>query len=121
MAHLDFEKVLGPSKVKLDSASLETFGKDWTTYFDIQASAVFFPESTEDVQKLVQWARKNKCALVPSGGRTGLSGGACATQNEAIVSFDKMNRIKEFSPVDQTVVCEAGVITEELQRFASSK
>ena len=67
------------------------------------------------------WARSHKVALVPSGGRTGLSGAACATQNEVVVSFEKMNQIKNFNAIDQTVVCEAGVITEELQNFALSK
>jgi FAD/FMN-containing dehydrogenase len=118
---MNYESVLGPDKVRLDSASLQHYGKDWTTYFDINAQAVFFPESTEDVVSLVLWARQNKVALVPSGGRTGLSGAACATKGEVVVSFEKMNKIKDFNPVDQTVVCEAGVVTEELQNFALSK
>lgn len=117
----DFEKVLGPNQVSQDPQVLKTYGKDWTTYFDINAKAVFFPQSTDDVVKLVQWARQTKTALVPSGGRTGLSGAACATRGEVIVSFEKMNKIKQFNPVDQTVACEAGVITEDLQDFAKSK
>ena len=118
---MNFEDVLGSKKVRLDQESRQHYGKDWTTYFDIKASAVFFPESTEDVVHLVQWARLNKVALVPSGGRTGLSGAACATKNEAVVSFEKMNQIKNFSSIDQTVVCGPGVITEALQDFAISK
>ncbi len=117
----ELEKVLGPKKVRCDEASRQHYGKDWTTYFDIKAQAVFFPESTEDVVALVKWACVNKKALVPSGGRTGLSGAACATQNEIVVSFEKMNQIKNFSKIDQTVICQAGVVTEDLQKFAISK
>lgn len=80
---------LKPTQVKTDPDSLKYYGKDWTTYFDIKASAILFPESTADVVSIVQWARKNKIALVPSGGRTGLSGAACATKGEVIVSFEK--------------------------------
>jgi FAD/FMN-containing dehydrogenase len=115
------KNVIGPQKVRLDEASRQLYGKDWTTYYDINAQAVFFPETTEDVVALVKWARAEKVALVPSGGRTGLSGAACATKGEAVVSFEKMNHIKTFNPIDQTVVCEAGVITEALQNFALTK
>lgn len=110
---------LKQDQIKSDSSSLQHYGKDWTTYFDIHASVVIFPEKTEDVVQLVHWARKNKISLIPSGGRTGLSGGACALNGEAIVSFDRMNKIKNFNSVDQTVQCEAGVVTESLQNWAT--
>lgn len=112
---------LKPEQIKTDADSLKYYGKDWTTYFDIKASSVLFPESTADVVEIVHWARKNKVALVPSGGRTGLSGGACAVNHEAIVSFEKMNRILGYNPTDSTVLLEPGVITETLQEFARSK
>ena len=115
------ELVLNKQQIKTDTETLNYYGKDWTTYFDIQASAVLFPESTEDVVTIVHWARKNKIALVPSGGRTGLSGAACATQGEVIVSFEKMNRFLEFNETDSTVRIEPGVITEELQNYAKAK
>ena len=55
-----------------------------------------FPKSHEDVVEIVRWANETKTALVPSGGRTGLSGGACALKNEVVVSFEKFNKNKEF-------------------------
>lgn len=113
--------LLKPEQIKTDEEFLKYWGKDWTTYFDIKASAIVFPQTTQDVAALVKWARQNKIALIPSGGRTGLSGAACATQGEVVVSFDHMNKIKDFSSVDQTVVIEAGVVTETLQEFALSK
>ena len=109
------------SKIKTDSDSLKYYGKDWTTYFDIKASAVLFPTSTEDVVQIVLWARKNKVSLVPSGGRTGLSGAACALNGEVIVSFEKMNRVLSFNEIESSVQIEPGVITEDLQNFAKSK
>ena len=120
-ALLELESFLNKNQIKVDEESLKYWGKDWTTYFDIKASAIVFPHSTEEVVKLVQWARKNKIALVPSGGRTGLSGAAVATQGEVVVSFDQMNKIKDFNPVDQTVTIDPGVVTEALQEFAHSK
>lgn len=120
-ALLELDSFLKKDQIKTDEESLKYWGKDWTTYFDIKASAILFPHTTEDVAAIVKWARKNKISLVPSGGRTGLSGSAVATQGEVVVSFDQMNKIKDFSAVDQTVVIEAGVVTETLQEFAHSK
>ena len=118
---LELENFLQKDQIKTDEESLKHWGKDWTTYFDIKATAIVFPRKIEDVVELVRWARKNNIALIPSGGRTGLSGSAVATQGEVVVSFDQMNQIKNFSAVDQTVVIESGVVTESLQEFARSK
>lgn len=120
-ALIELESFLQKDQIKTDEESLKYWGKDWTTYFDIKATAIVFPRSTEDVVAIVKWARKNKIALVPSGGRTGLSGSAVASQGEVVVSFDQMNKIKDFSAVDQSVVIEPGVVTEALQEFAHSK
>jgi len=57
-------------------------------------------------------------AIVPSGGRTGLSGGAVAMHGELVVSFERMHRILGFDPVDRTLTVEAGVVTEAVQQAA---
>lgn len=117
----ELQNILRPDQIKTDSESLQYYGKDWTTYFDISAKAITFPETIEEVQKLVRWANTNKIALVPSGGRTGLSGAAVASQGEVVVSFERMNKISEFNSVDRTVICQPGVVVEELQNFAKSQ
>lgn len=120
-ASSELQVFLKSDQIKTDSESLKYYGKDWTTYFDISASAIVFPQSQEQVASLVHWAIKNKIGLVPSGGRTGLSGAAVATNGEVVVSFEKMNRILDFNPIDQTVTVEPGVVTEALQEFATEK
>lgn len=118
MTSLTLPTFLPETHIKSDPATLAQYGKDWTSYFNIKASYVLFPRHTNDVVEIVKWARKNKVSLIPSGGRTGLSGAACALNGEVIVSFDKMNQIRDFNSTDQTVTVEAGVITENLQKFA---
>lgn len=114
-------EALFPGQIESSPDALIHYGKDWTKHIEPNPSTVFFPRDTAQVQQLVIWARKNKISLVPSGGRTGLSGGAIATNGEVVVSFDKMNRLLDFDPFDQTVTCEPGVITEQLQNFALEK
>lgn len=118
---LSLRKLFPEKQFSQAPEDLKNYGKDWTTYYDIAASAVVFPHSAEQVRDLVLWARKEKVALVPSGGRTGLSGGACATRGEVVVSFAQMQKIISFNESESSVQIQAGVITEELQNFAKSK
>ena len=112
------ESVLSANQIKRDPESLEKWGSDWTNGFQIAPSAIVFPESNEQVQELVRYAVASNLKLVPSGGRTGLSGGAVASDGEVVVSFDRMNRILDFNSLDRIVTCQAGVVTENLQNFA---
>jgi FAD/FMN-containing dehydrogenase len=113
--------IVGEDKVKTDADSLETFGKDWTKIYAPNPSAIVFPKTTEQVQAIVKFANEHQVALVPSGGRTGLSAGAVAANGEVVVSFDYMNSISGFNAMDKTVRCGAGVITEQLQNYAEEQ
>ena len=117
----ELKTLVEPGKVLTDADSLETYGKDWTKQYAPAPSAIVFPKTAEQVQAIVRWANQHKIALVPSGGRTGLSAAAVAANGEVVVSFDYMNRIVEFNEYDRTVVCQPGVVTKQLQLFAEEK
>lgn len=112
------EKVIPAQQIAKDTPSLQTYGRDWTKHYSPAPSAIVFPKTAEQVRDIVLWARQNKVALVPSGGRTGLSAAAFALKGEVVVSFERMNRILGFSTTDQIITCEPGVVTETLQRYA---
>jgi len=117
----ELSRLLPEAQIRFDQEAFEVYGKDWTKHITPKPSAIVFPKNTAEVKAIVDWARANKISLVPSGGRTGLSGAAIAFKGEVVVSFERMNRILEFDQYDQTVVCEPGVITEQLQNFALEK
>ncbi len=98
---------------------LASHGRDWTRFWSPQPAAVVFPREVQQIQALVRFAVERRLPLVPSGGRTGLSGGAVAAHGELLVSFDRMCRIVDFSAADRTVTVEAGVVTAEVQRVAA--
>ncbi len=116
-----FLKILSSNQVSSNSDDLENYGKDWTKHFKANASLVVFPKSTEEVKKIVDLCKEHSIEIIPSGGRTGLSAGATATNKEVIVSLEKMNKIKTLNPVDQTVRCEAGAILEDIQKHVEEK
>ena len=113
----ELQKLVPHDAVHTDADTLAIYGRDWVKHYDINPGAIVFPQTTEEVAAIIKWARKNKVGVVPSGGRTGLSGGACALKGEIVISLDKMNRIMDFNPIDRTVTCEAGVVTEALQKY----
>jgi FAD/FMN-containing dehydrogenase len=115
------KQIVGDDKVRLDADSLASYGKDWTKVYAPRPAAIVFPKTIEQVQAIVRLANQHQLALVPSGGRTGLSAGAVAANGEVVVVFDGMSQLSDFDPIDRTVVCQAGVITEQLQQFAEQQ
>lgn len=113
------KKIFCANQISDRHEDLKTYGKDWA--FKGQAGLIVFPQSTKEVVELIHWAIKEKQALIPSGGRTGLSGGAAALKGEVVVSFEKMNQISQFDSLEQTVQAQAGAVTREVKNFAISK
>lgn len=113
--------IVGADKISTAPDDLQRCGRDWTKAYPPHPAAIVFPRSVEQVQAIVRLANAEGFALVPSGGRTGLSGGAVAAHGEVVVAFDYMKNILHFDAVDRSVVCQAGVVTEQLQRFAEEQ
>lgn len=105
-------------EVCVEPSTLASHGQDWTRFRTAAPAGVAFPASTGQVCELVSAAARNGIPLVPSGGRTGLSGGAVAARGEIVVSFDRMQEVMGFDPIDRTVTVEAGVVTATVQELA---
>ena len=79
---------------------------------------VIKPRSTEEVSECLKLAFKYKISVVPWSGGTGLVGGQIAPDKfSVILSMEKMNKIKNFSSVNQSIEVEAGVILESIHEF----
>jgi FAD/FMN-containing dehydrogenase len=104
--------------IETDPVILQSHGQDWTRFRQPAPLAIAFPGDLQEVREIVRYAAAARLALVPSGGRTGLSGGAVAVNGELVVSFDRMRKILDFDAIDRSVTVEAGVVTATLQAFA---
>jgi len=60
-------------------------------------------------------------AVVPQGGNTGLVGGSVPVFDEVVLSLSRMNRIISLDAYSGIVVCEAGVILEELNAYLEER
>src|SRR3546814_2084183 len=72
---VSLQQSLPALRLETDLAELEHYGRDWTRRWTPAPLAVALPADVEQVQAIVRWAGANSVAIVPSGGRTGLSGG----------------------------------------------
>lgn len=127
MAELDADTlaelaaIAGSERVLTDADALAQYGRDWTRVHEPAPAAVVLPGTVAEVQAVVRLARRKQLAIVPSGGRTGLSAGAVAARGELVLALDRLNTLTDFSAVDRTVRCGAGVITAELQTWAAAR
>ncbi|GHH46078.1 FAD-binding oxidoreductase [[Pseudomonas] boreopolis] len=105
-------------RLKTDPADLEHYGRDWTRRWTPAPLAIALPASVEEVQAIVRWANAHDVAIVPSGGRTGLSGGAVAARGELVLSLERMNKALAFDAVDRTLTVQAGMPLEAVHNAA---
>jgi FAD/FMN-containing dehydrogenase len=113
----------GAPALRVTSApdDLEHYGRDWTRRWTPAPLAIALPASVDEVQTVARWAAEHRVALVPSGGRTGLSGGAVAASGELVVSFERMNKVLAFNAVDRTLTVQPGIVLETVQKAARER
>jgi FAD/FMN-containing dehydrogenase len=107
--------------ISRESEDLVNYGKDWTKVFPPHAAAVVFPKSTLEVSQFLALCNEHGVAVVPSGGRTGLSGGAVAGNGEVVLSLVKMNQIGRLDTLAHTLEVQAGVVTEAVHQHCQTE
>lgn len=90
---------------------------DWTNRFHGKALAVVRPATTEEVAAVMKIASEKGIPVVPQSGNTSLVGGSTpAGDGKAILlSLNRMNKIENIDPINDTMTVEAGVILEKAQ------
>ncbi|MGX9576589.1 FAD-binding oxidoreductase [Mesorhizobium sp. f-mel] len=94
---------------------------DWSR--DRRGSARFIvrPGSVEDVQAFVRWCSQSGVAIVVQGGNTGLAGGAIPDSSDyAVLSLERLNRIRCVDPLDFTLQADAGAVLQDVKDAAEA-
>ncbi len=108
---LDELRRLGDDRVSTAPEDLATYGRDWTKVYAPAPSAIAFPRSTDEVAAILRACHAAGVAVVPSGGRTGLAGGAVARDGELVLSLERMRRMDPVDLLGGSVRVQAGAIT----------
>ncbi len=112
-----FAAIIGASQV-LTGVDAARYGIDATGRYPCQPRAVLRPADTAEVAAILRHAHAADIAIVPSGGRTGLTGGTHA-EGGVILSLERLNRIREIRPASRVAVAEAGVVISSLHDRAA--
>ena len=116
----ELKTLLEPGKIAVDEATLAAYAVDQAPVLDYQLPlAVAWAESVADVQAVVSACANHNVPIVARGAGTGVSGGAHASQGCIVLSLERMNRILDLNPDDETAVVEPGVINAELNNAAA--
>src|SRR3954471_23006103 len=82
---------------------------------------ICFPQTTEQVSKIMQLATKAGVPIVPRGAGTGLSGGSIARKGGIVLGFSRMNKILEIDIANQRAVVQPGVVNLDLTKAVEAQ
>ncbi|MFW9813297.1 MAG: FAD-binding oxidoreductase [Candidatus Thorarchaeota archaeon] len=80
------------------------------------ADYVAWPQSNEDVSRILKYALKHKIPVIPRGGGTCYYGSASPTRGGIVIDTKRMDRIIEVNKTEQWVNVEAGAVWEILDK-----
>lgn len=118
LEHLDRE--VGPDRFRRRQEIPATALQDWSTEPPGQPLVLALPRSTEEVSAILRLCHAAGVPVVPQGGRTGLAGGAVASDGALLLSLAAMNRIEEIDTASGLMVVQAGCILQTVQEAAAA-
>lgn len=126
----ELESIVGAEYVLTDEAEMEAQSLDvwWVTRFwkfndnDFpRPFAIVFPESTEQVARVVKFCDEHRIACVPRGGGAGDSGGTAPIRGGVVMDLKRMDRIISLNERSFTVRVQTGIIQKHLEEYLNRK
>jgi len=111
--------IVGKDNVLVARESLEPYSHDETPGLSHFPDVVVKPKTAEEISKIMRLANDEEVPVTPRAGGTGLSGGAVPWLGGILMSFERMNRIKEIDTKNAMAVVESGVIVQNLEEEAA--
>jgi FAD/FMN-containing dehydrogenase len=115
------KSIVGQSGWTSDPGTLEPHLTEWRDRYRGRTPIMVSPATTRQVAEVVRACAEAGSAVVPQGGNTGLCGGAIpdASGREILLSLARLNKIRSISPLDYSMVAEAGCVLATIQSAAA--
>lgn len=103
------------------TSDIAGYATDWRGVFTGVPLAVCRPADTQQVAALVKLCAAQGVSIVPQGGNTSMCGGATpdSSGQQVILSLSRLNRVRDISPLNNTMTVEAGCVLQTLQELAA--
>jgi glycolate oxidase len=115
----DLRAFLPPGRLVTEPDNLYAYECDAQTFDRALPLAVTFPESTQEVSRIVKACNDRNVPFVPRGAGTGLSGGVVAV-GSLVISTARLNRILEVDVPNRQAWVEPGVVNIHLSRAVAA-
>jgi alkyldihydroxyacetonephosphate synthase len=121
----DVARIVGDANAVADDAVRERYGRDASAQHlrsakdassQLLPDVVAWPGTTDEVTRLVQYARAHHVALTPRGGGTGTMGGAVPMRAGVVVDMKRMHRVLAVSTTERWVRAQAGICGRRLEQ-----
>jgi len=113
---------LGADAVETGPAALTPHLVDWRGWYRGAARCRVRPRTAGEVAETVAVCAETGTPVVPQGGETGLAGGGVpGTDGTAVLlATDRLTRVREVDPANNTITVEAGCILQDIQDTAAA-
>ena len=115
------QQVVGEQYMFTDEETLKNYGHDETEDLSFPPNVVVKPANSQEISAIMKLTNEYYTAVVPIGGRTGLSGGALCVLKGIGLSTERLNKIIEIDEKNGQVITEPGVITQILRDAVAEK
>ena len=117
------QSVVGPKGFTNNQDEMLPWLTDWRGRYTGSAAAMVSPATTQETAEILKIANELHVGIVPQGGNSGMVGGATPDRSgqSVILSLRRMNQIRAIERDDQLVVCEAGVILQNLHEALATE
>ena len=110
-------KSLLNSRYSTSESARGNYARGEDTYEPILSKAVVFPETNEEVSKILKLCNEHKVPVVPYGTGTSLEGNVVGNENGITICLEKMNKILSVNAEDFDCRVQACVTREQLNEY----
>ena len=104
-------------RISTSESTRTTYARGEDTYDPILSKAVVFPETNEEVSKILSLCNQHKIPVVPFGTGTSLEGNVVGNEKGITISLEKMNKILNVNAEDFDCRVQACVTKEQLNEY----
>ncbi len=104
-------------RFSLSESTRANYARGEDTYDPVLSQAVVFPETNDEVSKVLKLCNEHKVPVVPFGTGTSLEGHVVGNKNGITISLEKMNKVLSVNAGDFDCRVQANVTREQLNEY----